>query len=51
MDHAGLKSSEGQRDLGGIKARYAILDSGVSYAILPTDDFNLIKRSLGEYGV
>lgn len=27
------------------------MDSGVSYAILPTDDFNLIKRTLGEYGV
>jgi len=51
MDHAGLNSSEGQRDLGGVKAKYAIIDSGVSYAILPTEDFNIIKRALGDYGV
>ena len=51
MDHVGLNSSEGQRDLGGVKARFAIIDSGVSYAILPTDDFNLIKKSLEGYGV
>lgn len=52
MEGAGLLNSQKQHtDLGGIKARYAIIDSGVSYAILPTDDFNIIQKTLAEYGV
>jgi hypothetical protein len=32
--------------LSDIKARYAIMDTGVSYALIPTGDFLKIKESL-----
>jgi hypothetical protein len=35
-----------------MKSRYAIMDTGVSYAILPTSDFVLIRDELKKgYGV
>jgi hypothetical protein len=40
MQGAGLVNADGHHsDLSGIKAHYAIMDTGVSYAILPTNDY------------
>ena len=51
MQGAGIVADGQHRDLGKIKAKFAIIDTGVSYAILPTDDFNTIKQTLTEFGV
>ena len=52
MQGAGMVDSKGQHsELQGIKAKYAIMDTGVSYAILPTADYQVITKSLNDYGV
>lgn len=52
MSGAGLADSKGQHtDMAGIKAHFAIIDTGVSYAILPTADYQVITKSLGDVGV
>lgn len=35
----------------GLKSRYLILDTGVSYSMLPTRDFETVKDALAQYGV
>lgn len=52
MSAAGLADAKGQhQDLQGIKARFAIIDTGVSYAIMPTADYQALTRALGDFGV
>lgn len=51
MDLAGLAEEKYFTPLYELKSRFAIMDTGVSYAILPTSDFLLIKDGLKEYGV
>ena len=43
--------SKGSHTDLGIKAKNAIMDTGVSYAILPTADYNVITKQLGDFGV
>jgi len=52
MSGAGLLDSAGKHsDIGTVKAKNAIIDTGVSYAILPTNDYLAITRSLNDFGV
>ena len=46
MASVGLNDPKEYQELNDIKARYAIMDTGVSYAIIPTEDFLLIKEYL-----
>lgn len=46
MAQVSLNEQKDNQVLEDIKARYAIMDTGVSYAIIPVDDFLLIKEYL-----
>ena len=41
----------GTLNLPDIKGRYAIIDTGVSYALIPSRDFETITEGLKTYGV
>lgn len=52
MQGAGLLDASGKHnDVSNVKAKFAIMDTGVSYSILPTNDYQAITKSLSEYGV
>lgn len=46
MNQAGLIDSKGPIDLSGIKAQYAIMDTGVSYSLVPSHDFQILVEAL-----
>jgi hypothetical protein len=52
MKGVSLKGSQtSENDFLPIKASQAIIDSGVSYALLPVKDFEVIKNELAQYNV
>jgi len=51
MDMIGLADEKVFMPMYDMKSKYAIMDTGVSYAILPTNDFIQIKDALKSYGV
>lgn len=52
MKGVSLKGSKTSgTDFLNIKAQSAIIDTGVSYALLPVNDFEVIKNELNQYGV
>ena len=51
MGQIGLADEKVFMPMYDMKSKYAIMDTGVSYAILPTSDFLLIKEQLKSYGV
>lgn len=51
MSGAGLLDTSGKHADIAVKAKYAIMDTGVSYAILPTDDYSALTKQLNDYGV
>lgn len=51
MNKLTINGSKGENDIPQMKPRYAILDTGVSYAIIPQQDFDKVKTSLADYGV
>jgi hypothetical protein len=46
MAQVSLNDAKDNQELTEIKSRYAIMDTGVTYAIIPVDDFLLIKEYL-----
>lgn len=46
MAQVELNDPKEKQNLEDIKSKFAIMDTGVSYAILPVDDFLLIKKYL-----
>jgi hypothetical protein len=46
MAEVGLQDSQNYNMLSDLKSRYAIMDTGVSYAIIPVDDFLNLKEQL-----
>jgi len=42
MNGAGLQGSKGMMMLNGMKGKYAIMDTGVSYALVPSADFSIL---------
>lgn len=51
MNKASLNDQGGKTHLNGIKAKYAIMDTGVSYSLLPGNDFMILVEALNSYGV
>ena len=51
MPKVSLVGSKGDGDIPMTKPRFAIMDTGLSYAIIPTKDFDKVKSQLSEYGV
>jgi len=52
MEATALEGANGREDALDIKAKYAIMDTGVSYALVPSADFLAVVRALGTlYGV
>ena len=46
MNQIGLNDPKQYQELTDIKSGYAIMDTGVSYSIIPVDDFLLIQDFL-----
>lgn len=47
-----LQNSKGEASaVGDIQSKHIIMDTGVSYALLPVHDFKVITSKLAEYGV
>lgn len=52
MTQAGLEDKTNSIPLSGIKAKYAIMDTGVSYSLVPGYDFQILVEALATgYGV
>lgn len=42
MEGAGLQGPKGMMMLNGMKGKFAIMDTGVSYALIPSQDFSIL---------
>jgi hypothetical protein len=51
MNKLTIAGKKGETDIPQNQPRYAIMDTGVSYAIIPSNDFDKVKNSLADYGV
>ena len=52
VNRAAIRDQKGELDLSGVKVKNAILDTGASYALIPSSDFEAITSALSTgYGV
>ena len=51
MNNASLNDQDGRTLMNGIKAKYAIMDTGLSYSLVPGNDFLILLDALSTYGV